>query len=95
MKLYFILGACIAFLGVSIGAYISGYKHGENGQIAKYERLKNKYEAQGQELASAVEKANQKARIVYRTKIEKVKEAVDPTKCADTPIPSQIMEQLK
>ena len=95
LKIYFILGAIIAFLGVSIGAYISGYKHGENGQIAKYESLKSKYEDQGQKLADAVEKANEKQRIVYRTKIEKVREAQDPTHCLDTRIPDTVFNELR
>ena len=95
MRLYFILGAAIAFMGIAIGAYISGYKHGENGQIAKYESLKSKYEDQGQKLADAVEKSNQQARIVYRTKIEKVKVANDPTKCLDTPIPDSVISELR
>jgi len=94
-RIELLLGAGIAFLGVAIGAYLYGHHAGVISQKASYEALQAKYNEQGNQLAEAVNKANQKARIVYRTKIRTIHEAKDTTGCADKIIPTDILGQLQ
>jgi len=94
-RIDFILGALVLTGCIGIGAFLYGAHYGKASEKARYSALQAKYNEQGNQLADAVNKANQKARIVYRTKIRTVHDAKDPTKCADSVISQPILSQLQ
>lgn len=83
----------IALLITVVGWF--SYKAGVNSEIAAGAKIISDYQNKQRKMVEELEQAKANREIVYRDKIKIIKEAVDPSGCADTNVPDSILQQLR
>lgn len=97
-KYLYILGG-VAGIALATFVFTFIYRSGINSCEVKHEQELKKVIEQEQakqaKLAAELETERGKIRIEYRTRIRTVKEAADPTGCADTRMPDPFLDSLQ
>jgi len=93
MKLYFIIAAIVASLGVLGGTAYFAYDYGKESEKARTAAQIEEYRDNQKLLIDKLAKAQAHERIIVKTKIKTIRKVIDD--CAASPIHSTILEQLR
>jgi len=83
----------ISLLITTVGWF--SYRAGVNSEIAAGAKVIEAYQDKQRVMVAELEQAKIQREVIYRDKVKIIKQAVDPSKCADTFAPSTILQQFK
>ena len=90
----------IAFLGISLVVGLAtshwfAYSAGKDKILANQAELMKERDGRIVDLQIELEEEKAKRKVIYRDKIKIIREAADPTGCADATPPADILQQFE